>query len=147
MAENRLRDPGFLDGALKSKSFRDALSGDSPVFPPLQVSSHRGLPALIISDEELHSLAAPFEFALVGKFSGRRPPLDLIHKFFFNLKLGGAFSIIVLNPKNVLIKLVNDLDYCRVFSHKSYFIATCFIKLFKWTPHFDVNVESPIVRI
>ncbi|KAI0531455.1 hypothetical protein KFK09_001010 [Dendrobium nobile] len=64
MAANQLRDPGFLDGKAKSKPFHDALSGDSSCFPPLKVSSHRGLPALIVSDEELLSLATPFEFAL-----------------------------------------------------------------------------------
>ncbi|KAL0914760.1 hypothetical protein M5K25_015136 [Dendrobium thyrsiflorum] len=47
----------------------------------------------------------------------------------------------------MLIKLVNDLDYCRIFSHRSYFISNYFMKLFKWTPHFDVNMESPIVPI
>ncbi|KAL0926459.1 hypothetical protein M5K25_002693 [Dendrobium thyrsiflorum] len=149
MAAIRSRDTGFLDGKLKSRSFKDALAGESPssAFPLLKVSSHHGLPALLISGEELLSLAAPFEFALVEKFPGRRPPLDLIRKFFFNLKLCGAFSVIVLNPKNVLIKLVNDLNYCRVFFHRSYFISNCFMKLFKWTSHFDVNVESPIVPI
>ncbi|KAI0520208.1 hypothetical protein KFK09_007679 [Dendrobium nobile] len=139
MDANRLRDPGFLDGKPKSRSFRDALAGDAPPseFPPLRVASHQGMPALLISDEELHALAVPFEVALVGKFPGRRPPLDAIRIFFFNLKLASAFSV----------TLVNDLDYCRVFSHRSYFISNCFMKLFKWTPQFDVCVESPIVPI
>ncbi|KAI0529408.1 hypothetical protein KFK09_001957 [Dendrobium nobile] len=149
MEVNRLRDPGFLDGKPKSRSFRDALAGDAPPseFLPLRVASHLGMPALLISDEELHALAIPFEFSLVGKFPARRPSLEVIWKFFFNLKLAGAFSVTVLNQKNVLIKLVNDLDYCRVFSHRSYFISNCFMKLFKWTPLFDVFVESPIVPI
>ncbi|XP_028555799.1 uncharacterized protein LOC114580947 isoform X2 [Dendrobium catenatum] len=123
MAVNRLGDPGFLDGKAKSKSFRDALSGDSPGFSLLKVSSLRDLPSLIISDEELLSLAAPFEFALVGKFLGRRLPLDLIQKFFFNLKMGG-FS------------LTDRIS-----------LLTRFMKLLKWSPIFDVNVESPIVPV
>ncbi|KAL0908344.1 hypothetical protein M5K25_022833 [Dendrobium thyrsiflorum] len=38
MAVNRIKDPGFLDGKVKSRSFRDALSGESssPVFPRLK---------------------------------------------------------------------------------------------------------------
>ncbi|KAL0925760.1 hypothetical protein M5K25_004130 [Dendrobium thyrsiflorum] len=149
MAVDRIKDPGFLDGKVISRSFKDALYGESssPVFPPLKVSSHHGLPALIISEEEMLSLVLPFEFALIGKFAGHRLPLDLIRKFFFNLKLFGDFSVSLLNPKNVLIKLVNDLDYCRVFSHRSYFVSNCFMWIFKWSPHFDVNVESPIVSI
>ncbi|KAL0905898.1 hypothetical protein M5K25_024346 [Dendrobium thyrsiflorum] len=68
MASSRLRDPGFLSGASSAISFKDAMSGaisSSYSFPDLQLSSHRGLPALLISEEELSALAAPFEFALV----------------------------------------------------------------------------------
>ncbi|KAL0919757.1 hypothetical protein M5K25_011875 [Dendrobium thyrsiflorum] len=67
MAYSRLRDPGFLCGASQPLSFKYALSGASSSsfsFPDLKFSSHRGLPALLISDEELSSLVAPFEFAL-----------------------------------------------------------------------------------
>ncbi|KAL0910097.1 hypothetical protein M5K25_021036 [Dendrobium thyrsiflorum] len=40
-----------------------------------------------------------------------------------------------------------DLDYCRVFSHWSYFVNNSFMKLTKWSPNFDVNVESPMIPI
>ncbi|KAL0923313.1 hypothetical protein M5K25_007365 [Dendrobium thyrsiflorum] len=95
MVVDRIKDPGFLDGKVISRSFKDALSGESSslVFSPLKVSSHHGLPALIISEEEMSSLVLPFEFALIRKFAGRRPPLDLIQNFFFNLKLFGDFSV------------------------------------------------------
>ncbi|KAL0908865.1 hypothetical protein M5K25_023376 [Dendrobium thyrsiflorum] len=110
---------GFLFGS-SSLSFKDALSGVSPSsvdFPDLKVSSHRGMPALWISEAEIQSLATPFEFALMGKFLGRRPSLDAIRNFFFKLKLNGDCSVTVLNHRNVLIKLFKDLDYCRVFAH------------------------------
>ncbi|KAL0914534.1 hypothetical protein M5K25_014889 [Dendrobium thyrsiflorum] len=58
-----------------------------------------------------------------------------------------SFLLLLLNAKNVLIKFLNDLDYCRVFSHWSYFISNCFMKLFKWTPHFDINIESSTIPI
>ncbi|KAL0917056.1 hypothetical protein M5K25_012097 [Dendrobium thyrsiflorum] len=75
------------------------------------------------------------------------PPLMLFAIFFFNLKLIGEFSVTVLNPKNVLIKLVNDLDYYRVFAHHSYFINNCYMRVIKWSPSFDVDIESPIIPI
>ncbi|KAH0465755.1 hypothetical protein IEQ34_005858 [Dendrobium chrysotoxum] len=108
MASIRLRDPVFLNGSSSSLSFKEALFGASPSstsFPDLKISSHRGLPALWISEAEIQALAAPFEFALVGKFPGRRPSIDAIQKFFFNLKLNGNYSVTVLNQRNVLIKL------------------------------------------
>ncbi|KAL0926278.1 hypothetical protein M5K25_002494 [Dendrobium thyrsiflorum] len=105
------------------------------------------MPSLWISEAEVLSLALPFEFSLVGKFPSHRPSLEAIRKFFFNLKLNGEFSVTVLNAKNVLIKLMDYLDYCRVFAHRSYFINNCYMRLIKWSPSFDVDVESPVVPI
>ncbi|KAL0906063.1 hypothetical protein M5K25_024525 [Dendrobium thyrsiflorum] len=141
MAAGRVRDPGFLDGVPKSRSFREVLSGlpSSSDFPDLVVSSLHGLPALMISEDEMSALLGNF---LVGVCL-----LDAIRNFFFKLKLFGEFSITVLNNKNVLIKLRNDLDYSRVFSHRAYFVGNCFMKLCKWSALFDVSVESPIVPI
>ncbi|KAH0470916.1 hypothetical protein IEQ34_000639 [Dendrobium chrysotoxum] len=80
MAVNHVGDPSFLEGKFKSRSFQDALSGDSlpSDFPDLKITSFNGLPSLWISDEEIRSLAVPFEFVLVGKFFGGRPSLDAI---------------------------------------------------------------------
>ncbi|KAI0525021.1 hypothetical protein KFK09_004411 [Dendrobium nobile] len=144
-----LRDPGFLVGP-SSLSFKDALAGSvsSPkVFPDLKVSSHRGLLALLISEAEIHDLTAPFEFALVGKFPSRRPSMEAIRSFFFKLKLFGEVSVTVLNQRNVLIKFFNDLDYCRVFAHRSYFVSNCYMKLSKWSPSLDIDVDSPVIPI
>ncbi|KAH0464715.1 hypothetical protein IEQ34_004818 [Dendrobium chrysotoxum] len=123
MVVNWLNDLGFLDGKPKSSSFKEALSGasSSPDFLDLNFSTCYGLPSLWISDVELLALAAPFEFALSAS--------------------------LLLNSKNVLIKLLNDLDYCRVFSHRSYFVSNCYMKLFKWTPLFDITIESPSILI
>ncbi|KAH0469278.1 hypothetical protein IEQ34_002510 [Dendrobium chrysotoxum] len=88
MEGKRLVDPGFLTGKSTSKSFRDALSGSSSnsLFPDLKITSFRSLLSLWISEEKMLALAAPFEFALVGKFPSRRPSLEAICKFFFKPK-------------------------------------------------------------
>lgn len=75
---------------------------------------------MLISREEIEELAAPFEFSLVGKFSLKRPNLTSIRQFFYNLKLSADFSISLLDPRHILIKLTNDLDYSRVFARRSY---------------------------
>ncbi|KAL0926292.1 hypothetical protein M5K25_002509 [Dendrobium thyrsiflorum] len=149
MAVNRVDDPGFLENKFKSRSFRDALSGasSSSDFPDLKLSSCHGLPALWISDDEMRALAIPFEFALVGKFSGQRPSLEAIRKIFFLLKLSGNFFVTLLNSKNILVKFANDLDYCRVFSHRSYFVGNCYMKLVKWSPLLDIDIDSPSIPI
>ncbi|XP_020683296.1 uncharacterized protein LOC110100216 [Dendrobium catenatum] len=144
----KLLDPGFLAGK-QPKSFRDALSGstDANLFPDFRISSHRGMPSLWFSEEEFLHLAKPFEFALVGRFPLKRPSLDSICKFFFILKLSGDFSVTLLDQANVLIKLDNDLDYARVFAHRSYKIFGCFMKVIKWSPVLDLSEESPIVPV
>ncbi|KAH0459015.1 hypothetical protein IEQ34_011829 [Dendrobium chrysotoxum] len=123
MAGKRLTDPGFLDGSFKSRSFLDALSSSSSNanFPDLKPSSFRGLPSLWISEEEITALATPFQFLLVGFFfPSRRPSLDVIRRFFFNLKLIGNISVTLLDTSHDLIKLINNLDYSRIFYHISY---------------------------
>ncbi|PKU71473.1 hypothetical protein MA16_Dca004315 [Dendrobium catenatum] len=149
MASSRLRDSGFLPG-FSPLSFKEPLYGSSSssvVFPELKVSSFRGIPSLWISELEIESLAASFEFALVGKFPASRPSLDAIRKFFFNLKLKGDVFVTVLNQRNVLIKFFNELDYCQIFAHRSYFVNNCFMKLIKWSHTLDVELESPVVPI
>ncbi|KAL0913285.1 hypothetical protein M5K25_016733 [Dendrobium thyrsiflorum] len=149
MATKRFADLGFLDGSVKSRSFVEALSGSSSDnrFPDVKISSFRGLPSLWISEQEIRALAAPFQFALVGFFPFKRPSLDSIRIFFFNLKLNGEVSVTLLDPSHVLIKLENDLDYCRVFCHRSYLVYNCYMKLIKWSPLLDVGVESPVIPI
>lgn len=133
-----------------SRSFHEALAGScdkASRFPELKPSSYRGMPAVIISREEIEELAAPFEFSLVGKFPLKRPSLTAIRQFFYNLELSAGFSVSVLDSRHVLIKLLNDLDFSRVFAHRSYYVFNCLMKLLKWSPKFDVKEESPIISI
>ncbi|KAL0906769.1 hypothetical protein M5K25_025289 [Dendrobium thyrsiflorum] len=129
--------------------FVDALYGSASFvcFPELRQCSFRGMPSLWISEEEIMSLAVPFQFALVGFFPMCRPSLDGIRKFFFNLKLHAKFYVTVLDQSHVLIKLSNDLDYSRVFCHRSYLVNNYYMKLTKWSPFLDVYVESPVIPI
>ncbi|KAI0497572.1 hypothetical protein KFK09_020803 [Dendrobium nobile] len=117
----KLADHGFLGISNPSRSFLQVLSGSSASndFPKLRVSSFRGMHSLWISDDEIEALTVPFQFALVGFFPTKRPSLDSIRKFFLNLKLNGDVSVTLLDPSHVLIKLENDLDYCRIFCHRS----------------------------
>ncbi|KAI0516335.1 hypothetical protein KFK09_009007 [Dendrobium nobile] len=132
----------------KSRSFKDVLAGSAgDIVSSLSTSTFNGVPAVLISDDEVLKLASPFRYTLVGKFGVRRPNLDAIRLFFGNLKLTGFFSVGLLDSKHVAIQLSNDLDYSRVFARRSYFILNCQMRILKWTPFFDVKEESPIVPI
>ncbi|KAL0923122.1 hypothetical protein M5K25_007168 [Dendrobium thyrsiflorum] len=149
------KNKGFLslevegNSPSKSRSFKDVLSGNDSVgdLSTLAQSVFNGVPAVLLSDEEVLKLASPFQFTLVGKFSLRRPNLDTIRQFFGNLKLTGFFSVGLLDARHVSIQLTNDLDYSRVFARRSYFVNNCQMHILKWTPFFDIRQESPIVPI
>ncbi|KAL0913745.1 hypothetical protein M5K25_017228 [Dendrobium thyrsiflorum] len=105
------------------------------------------MPSLWISEEEVLALAAPFSLSLVGYFPNHRPSLELIRRFFFNLKLTGEFYATLLDSRHVMIKLSCDMYYCRIFAHRSYFVSNYFMKLTKWSSFMDIAEESPIVPI
>ncbi|KAH0467611.1 hypothetical protein IEQ34_002644 [Dendrobium chrysotoxum] len=65
-------------------------------------------------------------------FHYRHPCLESIRKLFFNLKLNGEFLVTLLNLSHVIIKLVSDLDYSRVFCHRFYFVNNYYMKLTRW---------------
>ncbi|KAI0501240.1 hypothetical protein KFK09_016183 [Dendrobium nobile] len=136
-----------MDG--KSHSFKEALAGGSLSTPKLTFvhASYKGSPALLFEEAVVDQLAAPFAFTLVGKFILRRPNLDVIRKFFFNLKLSCSFHVGLLDQRHIAIQLSNDLDYSRIFSRRAYYIQGCQMRLLKWTPDFDVREESPIAPV
>ncbi|KAL0920788.1 hypothetical protein M5K25_009957 [Dendrobium thyrsiflorum] len=142
MVGSKLGDADFLAGNSSSKSFRDALSGSFSSFRLIVGCLLCGFLRL-----RFFLLLSLLSFRWLGSFRPTGHPLKLLEIFFFNLKLNGEFSVTILNAKNVLIKLVDDLDYCRVFAHRSYFINNCYMRLIKWSPSFDVDVESLVVPI
>ncbi|XP_020697339.1 uncharacterized protein LOC110110284 [Dendrobium catenatum] len=134
----------------RSRSFKEVLAGTSAsgdIFPNVKQDVFNGVPAILLSDEEVLKLASPFQYTLVGKFGLRRPNMDAIRNFFSSLKLSGFYSIGLLDARHVAIQLSNDLDYSRVFARRSYLIYNCQMRVLKWTPFFDIKEESPIVPI
>ncbi|KAI0502013.1 hypothetical protein KFK09_016958 [Dendrobium nobile] len=134
----------------RSRSFKEVLAGapaSGDIFPNVKQDVFNGVPAVLLSDEEVLKLASPFQYTLVGKFGLRRPNLDSIRSFFASLKLSGFYSVGLLDARHVAIQLSNDLDYSRVFARRSYFIYNCQMRVLKWTPFFDIKEESPIVPI
>ncbi|KAL0916491.1 hypothetical protein M5K25_014011 [Dendrobium thyrsiflorum] len=67
--------------------------------------------------------------------------------FFFNLKLNVDFLVTLLDSSHVLIKLLSDMDYSRVFCHRSNLVYNCYMKLSKLSPTLDIGVESSVIPI
>ncbi|KAL0909742.1 hypothetical protein M5K25_020638 [Dendrobium thyrsiflorum] len=120
--------PSSSFAAGSSRSFKDALAGSSSSSVSklsFTTSSFKGCPALLFEESVVSQLAAPFAFTLVDKFLLRRPNIDIIRKFFVNLKLSGSFHVGLLDPWHISIQLSNDLDYSHIFSRRSYYIQGC----------------------
>ncbi|PKU86143.1 hypothetical protein MA16_Dca001974 [Dendrobium catenatum] len=116
------------------KSFKEALSGSCEkenLGITISSSSVNGIPAILVSENDLKKLAEPYKFALVGKFSFRRPLMEEIRKFFHDLHLTGMFLVTLLDARHVFINLSNELDYSIIFLRISYFVRNCQMRLLK----------------
>lgn len=94
-------------------TFKDVLVVSSASSPSFQFihTSFKGFHALIIIYSVVSQLASSFTLTLVGKFVLRRRNLNVICKFFMNLKFSSFFHIGLLYPCHVAIQLSNNLDY------------------------------------
>lgn len=67
-------------------------------------------------------MARPFKLALVGKFSFGRPSMDIIRKFFISLGLKGNSQISLLDNRHILIKLLLEEDYSRIWVRQTWYV-------------------------
>lgn len=84
MASTRLCDPGFLNGTSPALSFKDAMSWASLYSVPfydLCISSHRGLPSLLILEEEISSLMCRWNLLWLVGFPAMVIPLMSFKSF------------------------------------------------------------------
>ncbi|PIN02128.1 hypothetical protein CDL12_25362 [Handroanthus impetiginosus] len=146
-------------GAPPSRSFADAVRGGPPLSqrsashflnpdsPRVgNISSSNGISMVVFSAEEVSKLATPFQHTLVGKFSFGRPKLGAIRQHLVNL---GCTSIRVqlLNQWHVLIFLEKADDFTMLWLKREIFIENLPMRMFKWSPAFDVKHEPSIAPV
>ncbi|KAL0299873.1 UNVERIFIED_CONTAM: hypothetical protein Sangu_3151200 [Sesamum angustifolium] len=110
-------------------------------------SSYKGEPGIIYSPEETAELAARLKFALVGKFSHGLPNLNFLRIRIVKLGLKGNVTVGRLNFKHVLIRLSNEEDFSRIWLRGEWTFDSFHMRVFKWTPNFDPQIESPIAPV
>ncbi|KAL2532711.1 Uncharacterized protein Adt_06062 [Abeliophyllum distichum] len=108
---------------------------------------HRGEPALNITADEEASLAEPFKFTLVGKFSHRKPRMVEVRNSFQKFGFTGEFKIGLIDYKHILIHLTHENDYSRLFLKPLWFIMGCPMRVLKWTCDFHPDAETPIAPV
>ncbi|EOY29076.1 Uncharacterized protein TCM_030494 [Theobroma cacao] len=107
---------------------------------------YKDKPAVRFFEDEIEALAQPFKFAIVGKFS-KMPRLTEIRQSFVSLGLSGVYNIRWMNYKHILIHLSNEQDFNRIWTKQTWFITNQKMRVFKWTPDFETDKESPIVPV
>ncbi|KAL2532507.1 Uncharacterized protein Adt_05858 [Abeliophyllum distichum] len=108
---------------------------------------HRGEPALTITADEEASLAEPFKFTLVGKFSHRKPSMVEVRNSFQKFGFTGEFKIGLIDFKHILFHLTHEDDYSRLFLKPLWFIMGCPMRVLKWTCDFHPDAETPIAPV
>ncbi|KAL2453200.1 Uncharacterized protein Adt_49302 [Abeliophyllum distichum] len=108
---------------------------------------HRGEPALTITADEEASLAEPFKFTLVEKFSHRKPSMVEVRNSFQKFGFTGEFKIGLIDFKHILIHLTHEDDYSRLFLKPLWFIMGCPMRVLKWTCDFHPDAETPIAPV
>ncbi|KAL2481397.1 Uncharacterized protein Adt_34363 [Abeliophyllum distichum] len=108
---------------------------------------HHGEPALTITADEEASLAEPFKFTLVGKFSHRKPNMVEVRNSFQKFGFTGEFKIGLIDFKHILIHLTHEDDYSRLFLKPLWFIMGCPMRVLKWTYDFHPDAETPIAPV
>ncbi|KAL2470696.1 DUF4283 domain-containing protein [Abeliophyllum distichum] len=133
------------------KSFASVLQSDPDSachqFVAKEPFLHRGEPALTITADEEASIAEPFKFTLVGKFSHRKPSMVEVRNSFQKFGLTGDFKIGLINFKHILIHLTHEDDYSRLFLKPLWFIMGCPMRVLKWTCDFHPDAETPIAHV
>ncbi|KAG8382267.1 hypothetical protein BUALT_Bualt05G0059000 [Buddleja alternifolia] len=106
-----------------------------------------GRKTIFLSKEDDDFMAAPFQYALVGKFSHGYPSMQRLRSKFETLGLNKGFKIGILDHKHVWIRLFDPNDYARIWMKQTWYFDGFPMRVLKWTSEFNPNEESPIMPI
>ena len=122
------------------KSFSQLFS--QPTTSSIQIQPatlYKGEAAVVFSKADADRLAAPFRWALVGKFSHGRPALEDIRKFFAALNLRDHVSVGLMDYRHVLIKCATEADFNRIWTIGVWQLGKFPMRVFRWTRDFHVH--------
>ena len=109
--------PGASAPSFQAKSFSSLFTSTEPTTLRVHAdkTARRGEPVVMFSPADLTKAAAPFQLALVGKFSRGQPAIEEIRKFFNTLDLHAAFSVGLLDYRHLIIRLNDEHDFHRIW--------------------------------
>ncbi|KAG8377333.1 hypothetical protein BUALT_Bualt08G0022300 [Buddleja alternifolia] len=106
-----------------------------------------GRRTIFLSKDDNDLMAAPFQYALVGKFSHGYPTMQRLRLKLEVMGLLKGFKIRVLDHKHVWIRLYDPNDYARVWMKQTCYFDGFPMRVLKWTSEFNPNEESSLMPI
>ncbi|KAL0282194.1 UNVERIFIED_CONTAM: hypothetical protein Sradi_7268700 [Sesamum radiatum] len=146
-AQSRAQTTATTSVQPKQPEFPKVFLANQNPSPIGTVNTINGRPTITFSDDETHSLAAAFRFALVGKFSHGSPPFSQLHQLLAKTGIKGTFTVSMINRKHALIIPSIESDYSRLWLRRIWFLNGFPMRVLKWSPTFSTAHESPIVPI
>ncbi|VFQ95461.1 unnamed protein product [Cuscuta campestris] len=107
----------------------------------------KGQPAVSFTNEDVSALSSRFSRTIVGRFSKGRPSLISTRKAFERIAFEKDFSVSLLDERHILINFESEKDFLRCLLRKYWKINGFTLKVFRWTPDFDPNADSPLIPV
>ncbi|KAL0327906.1 UNVERIFIED_CONTAM: hypothetical protein Scaly_2223200 [Sesamum calycinum] len=82
-----------------------------------------------------------------SKFSHGLPNLNFLRNRLVKLALRGSVTVGIINLKHVLIQLTHEEDFSRLWLRGEWQFDDFQMQVFKWTPKFNPQMESPIALV
>ncbi|KAG6466890.1 hypothetical protein ZIOFF_075312 [Zingiber officinale] len=150
-------DPAPAPPSSRGKLYVEALAPGSPraakkSFEEVganfkEFSMCNDMPGVFYNAEEVKVLSDPYKFSLIGKFSGRRPPPQIVYQSFKGLGLSSPYNIRFLRAGHIFLHLTSKEDMARIWTRGVWRIGGSILRIFKWTPHFSYAAESSVVPV
>lgn len=117
------------------------------IVQPKSSSVHNGMPSLNFPSGEVEKLEESFSLTLISKFSYCVPKIIEVTKMLKNLGLKGRFTVSFMDLRHVVIKLFLEEDFNHLWLLENPNVAGTQFRLFKWSPSFSFEDESPVVPV
>ncbi|KAL9669371.1 hypothetical protein QQ045_006917 [Rhodiola kirilowii] len=116
-------------------------------FPPIQLPARQygtkeGKPSISFTAAEQQAGIDNLKHSLVVKFSGGRPPIEVVRTALEEAwKVNGACSIGALDTRHILVVLQSEADARLVLSHPMRKLGHSLFRIFRWSVEFDTKKE------
>uniref|UniRef100_A0A7N0VDR4 DUF4283 domain-containing protein n=1 Tax=Kalanchoe fedtschenkoi TaxID=63787 RepID=A0A7N0VDR4_KALFE len=94
---------------------------------------------------EIHAYTQQLKYALIAKFSNRRPHISMVDKEFRSWKLDGQPIVSDMDGQHVPMILPSEKDVITAFTQAPRRVRTSLFRLFRWTPEFYHKQESTLI--